>query len=135
MKTKHKLLVLVPLIMTVSGCKENRYTNVVQDIVNTKDKKMIKLRDVKDNKERILVLPTPGSYAYDYVNGFCKYLCAGDTIVIALDPICSERYYHDQQIIEYDFAKLVCNADTIEARKSRTAYDFLLNEFNRARQK
>ena len=76
MKTKHvnyKLLFLVPLFV-VSGCVA-KYANIVQDV----DFDEIKIKDIKDNKERVYVVP---GYKLDREEYKIYELHPGDTIII-----------------------------------------------------
>ena len=115
MQIKYKLLAFLPSIM-LTGCTECFFhENVVQDM--TSDKLLIK--DIKDNKERIVYLTSPLSF-----------VSIGDTVYIFTRD--SKKYLH--QSFFADERELRLNMDLINQRRIDSVKNAMLLE-HRTKQK
>jgi hypothetical protein len=116
MNVRYKILFLVPFVLLTSCGKNREYKNVVKNIKDTDDKKLIVVRDVNDNSERIVILDF-----YNHIDAArdFKFLAVGDTVNVVIDAMCNEKYYTDGRTLFYPFAGVSVNRDSINARKQR----------------
>ena len=113
MKTKYKLLALVPLIALV-GCKRYQHKNVITGIGTIHENKVVFLEDVQSGKESI----------YKFTNkrelDYFDYLKIDDTVTIEFDPLIGiEHYYQTCTMLDQGDIRFRPNTDTINARRQR----------------
>ena len=116
MKVRYKLLFFVPLFV-LTGCgKSHEYKNVIKNIKDTDDKKLLVVCDANDNSERIVILDF---YHHRDEAKDLKFLAVGDTVNVVTDAMCNENYYKDNRTLFSPFTGVSVNRDSINARKQR----------------
>ena len=124
MKTKYKILALMPLI-TLVGCKKYEHKNVITGIGTIDEQKILFVDDVNTNQERIYQI----SDEYEQYNpDVFPNLRIDDTVILTIGGIYSDSYYTNNVILDGCVVGMRCNSDSIYARQQREKLNKIKSE-------
>ncbi len=125
------------IVLLFASCGKS-YENVIEDIVNTKDNKMLSLRDVKTNDKRIYYITEPYITTYagnKNVDDF-NYLHIGDPVTVVTKWGYKEQYYANlKSFCPYDNVCVLYPEDSIKARKQREKFSLLQQKMDSLKQR
>jgi hypothetical protein len=125
MKTKYKILAMVPL-MALVGCKKYEHKNVITGIGTVEKQKILLVNDVNTNQERIY--PISREYEQKHPD-VLEYLQTGDTVIFTIVVMkYSDSHYTKNLILDNDFVGMRYNSDSIYARQQREKFNQLKSE-------
>ena len=140
MKTKintKKALVMFGIVLLFASCGKS-YENVIEDIVNTKNNKMLLLRDVNTNKKSIYYMGEPYITAYagnKNVDDF-KYLHIGDTVTVVTVWLYKEQAYANlKYFCPHNSVNVLYPEDSIIARKQQEKFSLLQQKMDFLKQR
>ena len=126
MKAKYKLLALVPL-MALIGCKEDAHKNVVTDVGNFNNDKVVSIKDIKTDIERIYMIN--GNPEYPYAP-WADYIQIGDTITI----YCDDATYQRSRILSSKkYANIYYGNDSLNIRQERDKMNKIKQKMQKTR--
>lgn len=123
MKTKYKLLALVPLMALVGCGKKYEHKNIFLDMAKDGTKRTILIRDVETGTERIFNSDeySAGRHIHTWYKNY-DYLQPGDTVTIVVGGIYSDKAYQNYKVLSSSELSLTYNKDSIDNRMEREKY-------------
>lgn len=119
MKTKYKLLALVPLMALVGCGKKYEHKNIFLGTAKDGAKRTILIRDVETGTERIFI-KADDDYKDEHKN--YDYLQPGDTVTVIVGGIYSDKAYQNHKVLSSSELFLAYNKDSVYNRMERERY-------------
>ena len=136
MKTKYKLLALVPLMALVGCGKKYEHKNIFLGTAKDGAKRTILIRDVETGTER--VFKADEYWEGRHVNTWHRnydYLQPGDTVTVVVGGIYSDKTYKNYKVLSSDELNLLYNEDSVHNRKEREKFNRMKQQMQNGKQK
>ena len=133
-KNKKYILTMFGILVLFAGCQLHNYKNVIEDMSENENDKMLLLRDINTNEKRIYSVCVLYAPNHSVVQNF-KYLHIGDTVTITTGFNYPESYYTKSKIFTHSRPiGIILPKDSIRARKEQEKFALMQQKMDSLKQ-